>query len=107
MNGSAQVRHAPESVLDRMQYRILKRISPGEPEYMSGEVYNGKIKVKELLGDQVFDELRGKVVIDFGCGEGEDAVALAKNCARRVIGIDIREVLLERARAKAHQEGVE
>jgi ubiquinone/menaquinone biosynthesis C-methylase UbiE len=107
MNGSAQVRHAPDSVLEGMQYRILKRISPGEPGYMSGEVYKEKIKIKVLLGDQVFDQLRGKVVIDFGCGEGDDAVALAKNCARRVIGIDIREAVLERARAKAHQEGVE
>jgi SAM-dependent methyltransferase len=107
MNRSAQVRHAPDSILDGMQYRVLKRISPREPGYMSGEVYNGKIKIKELLGDQVLDQLRGKVVIDFGCGEGDDAVALAKNCARRVIGIDIREALLEQARAKARREGVE
>src|SRR5262249_6663319 len=101
MNGSTQLRHTPDSVLDRMQYRILRRISPGEPGYMSGDVYKEKIKIKALLGDQVFDQLRGKVVIDFGCGEGNDAVALAKNCARRVIGIDIREAVLERALAKA------
>lgn len=106
MNGSAQVGNVPDSLLDRLQYRILKRISPREPGYMSGDVYKEKIKIKVLLGDQVFDQLRGKVVIDFGCGEGDDAVALAKNCASRVIGIDIREGLLERARAKAHREGV-
>lgn len=74
---------------------------------MSGEVYKGKIKIKTLLGDGVFDQLRGKVVIDFGCGEGDDAIALAKNCAYRVIGIDIREAVLERARSKALREGVE
>jgi SAM-dependent methyltransferase len=101
------VPHALESALDRMQYRILKRISPGEPGYMSGDVYREKIKIKVLLGDHIFDQVRGKVVIDFGCGEGDDAIAVAKNCARRVIGMDIREDVLERARAKARQEGVE
>lgn len=107
ISGSAPVLQGRDSALDRMQYRILKRISPGEPGYMSGEVYKGKIKIKALLGEHVFDQLRGKVVIDFGCGEGDDAIALAKNCARRVIGMDIRESVLERAREKARREGVE
>jgi SAM-dependent methyltransferase len=70
-------------------------------------VYKDKCKIKVLLGDQVLEQLRGKVVIDFGCGEGDDAIALAKNGARRVIGIDNREPLLERARVKAQREGVE
>ncbi len=99
--------HSGNSVLDQFQYRVLKWISPGESGYMSGDVYKGKIKIKVLLGDKVFDQLRGKVVIDFGCGEGDDAVALAKNQALRVIGIDVRESVLERARAKARREGVE
>jgi len=74
---------------------------------MSGEVYKDKIKIKMLLGDRLVDQLRGQVVIDFGCGEGDDAIALAKNYALRVIGIDIRESVLERARLKAREEGVE
>ena len=95
-----------ESGLDRLQYRILKRISPQEPGCLSGEVYKDKCKIKVLLGEQVIEQLRGKVVIDFGCGEGDDAIALAKSGARHVIGIDISEALLERARAKAQREGV-
>lgn len=98
---------ARDTALDRMQYRILKWISPGDPPYMSGDVYKGKIKIKALLGDSVFNQLRGKVVIDFGCGDGDDAIALAQNGALRVIGIDIRESLLQRARTKARQQGVE
>ena len=74
---------------------------------MSGDVYKDKIKIKVLLGEKLFDQLRRKVVIDFGCGEGDDAIALAKNQALRVIGIDIRESVLERARMKARQKGVE
>ena len=74
---------------------------------MSGDAYAGKIKIKILLGDALFDELRGKTVIDFGCGEGDDAIALAKNGALRVIGIDIRESVLERARQKARRDALE
>jgi len=90
-----------------MQYGFLKWISPGEPGCMSGDVYKYKIKIRVLLGDKVLDQLRGKVVIDFGCGEGDDAIALAKGYALRVIGLDIRESVLERAREKARQEGVD
>jgi SAM-dependent methyltransferase len=93
--------------LDRTQYRILRWLSPTEPGYLSGDVYKDKCKIKVLLGDQVLEQLQGKVVIDFGCGEGDDAIALAKNGARRVIGIDLREPLLERARVKAQREGLE
>lgn len=95
------------SLLDFAQYRLLKWVSPEEPSYMSGDVYVGRIKIKVLLGDTLFDQLRGKVVIDFGCGEGDDAIALAKNQALRVIGIDIRESVLEQARLKARRHGVE
>lgn len=94
-------------MLEETQYRILKQISPREPGCLSGDVYKDKIKIKVLLGDTLFDQLRGKVVIDFGCGEGDDAIALAKNQARRVIGIDIRESVLEQARLRAKRHGVE
>ena len=66
-----------------------------------------KVKIKVLLGDQLCEQLRGKMVIDFGCGEGDDSIALAKNQAFRVIGIDIRESVLERARKEAQRNGVE
>ena len=63
-----------QNPMDRFQYRILTRISRHEPAYLSGEVYRNKSKIKVLLGVQVVAQLRGKVVIDFGCGEGDDAI---------------------------------
>jgi ubiquinone/menaquinone biosynthesis C-methylase UbiE len=58
------------------------------------------------MGDQFFARIVGKVVIDFGCGEGDDAVELARNGAKRVIGIDIREDVLRVARQRALDAGV-
>jgi len=59
------------------------------------------------MGDRFFTQIAGKVVVDFGCGEGSDSVEMAKNGAKRVIGIDIREEALQAARQKAMESGVE
>jgi SAM-dependent methyltransferase len=59
------------------------------------------------MGDDIFTRIAGKVVVDFGCGEGSDAVELAKKGAKRVIGIDNREDVLETARQKALSAGVQ
>ncbi len=45
-------------------------------------------------------------MLDFGCGEGEEAIELAQAGAKKVIGIDIRPAIVERAREKAVQAGV-
>jgi SAM-dependent methyltransferase len=59
------------------------------------------------LGDDIFTRIAGKVVVDFGCGEGADAVELAGKGAKRVIGIDNREEILQTARQKAISAGVQ
>jgi SAM-dependent methyltransferase len=93
-------------VWNNLQYRILKRIAPQDPPYLSGAAYEGKSKVEVLLGEQVLRELYGKVVVDFGCGDGHEAIELARIGARKVIGIDNRERALERARENAKRTGV-
>jgi len=86
---------------------ILKRLCPdGDSGYLSGDVYANKSKLGVLLGERFFDEIRGKTVIDFGCGTGGEAVEMAQRGARRVIGVDIRELWLETARRHAQGQGV-
>jgi SAM-dependent methyltransferase len=87
------------------QYRVLRRIAPGEPAHMTGEAYQGRSKLEVLLGNTLLERLQGKVVLDFGCGSGECAVDLARRGAARVIGLDIRPVALERARELARRSG--
>ncbi len=94
-------------MLTNVQYRILKRISPGAPGSCSGSAYEGRSKLAVQLGDEIFTRIAGKVVIDFGCGEGADAVEMAERGARRVIGIDNREEVLQAARQKALRAGVQ
>src|ERR1700683_3999389 len=94
-------------MLTELQYRLLKRISPGPPGCGSGSVYKGKSKLAVQLGEDILSRIADKVVIDFGCGEGADAVEMAANGAKRVIGIDTREDVLQKARAKARRAAVQ
>jgi SAM-dependent methyltransferase len=53
-----------------------------------------------------FDRLiQGKIVLDYGCGHGWQAVAMQKAGARGVVGVDIGESRLAHGRALADREG--
>ena len=88
-------------------YHLLRRISAdGETGYCDGSAYEGVSKLETLLGNKIWADTKDKVVIDFGCGDGEDAVEVAARGAKRVIGVDIRERALANARKRAEARGV-
>ena len=72
---------------------------------MDGSAYANRSKLEVLLGRELIEEVRGKDVLDFGCGVGTEAVELAKT-ARSVFGLDILTAALEEARASALAAGV-
>jgi len=82
-------------------YRILRIIAPAEPASMDGSSYAGRSKIDVLLGEKVWQDIKGKVVVDLGCGTGAEAIELAQRGAAQVYGIDILERLLVVAREKA------
>jgi SAM-dependent methyltransferase len=93
-----------------IQVKILKKIAPipvfgapgeGKPLYGSGS------RLAALMGDDFFSKIAGRTVIDFGCGEGTEATEMAVNGAARVIGIDIREDILQVGRRRALAAGVQ
>jgi SAM-dependent methyltransferase len=94
-------------MLDQLQFRILKKIAPGDPQTMSGSSYEGKSKVGVYMGDDLVKLTRDKTVIDFGCGGGADSIDLARFGAKKVIGIDIRQSVLDIAKDKAVAAGLE
>ena len=51
-------------------------------------------------------DLRDKVIIDFGCGSGILAIAALKLGAKRVIGIDIDPQAITASRDNATRNGV-
>jgi 2-polyprenyl-3-methyl-5-hydroxy-6-metoxy-1,4-benzoquinol methylase len=61
---------------------------------------------REAFGPEFFERVRGKAVLDVGCGHGEFTVALAHEGAGRAVGLDIQDHF-RLARAQAAQVGVE
>lgn len=91
----------------KLGYHLLKRTSAnGETGNMDGSAYAGKSKLDVLLGSNFRRDVKGKVVLDFGCGTGAESVEMAQHGARRVIGIDIQERFLRVAREHAARSGV-
>jgi SAM-dependent methyltransferase len=96
-------------------YELLRRIdpggksadpAPGQQFPWQSAAYAGKSKTEVLFGPGIWAEVEGKLAIDFGCADGAEAIAMAKHGARRVIGIDTRESVLEIARRAAEAAGV-
>jgi SAM-dependent methyltransferase len=88
-------------------YQVLRRISTsGENGLMDGSAYEGVSKLETLLGAGIWDEIAGKVVIDFGCGAGSEAVEMAEGGAKKVIGLDLQPSLLAGARERADRAGI-
>jgi len=90
-----------------IQYQILRAISPGATDSCCSGTYEGKSKLTILMGDEFLTRIAGKVVIDFGCGTGVEAVEMARSGAKQVIGVDIREDVLQAARELAASVGVQ
>lgn len=93
------------TVLADLQYRLLRKLAPGEPTHMDGRAFQGRSKLATLLGDTFLDEVKDRDVLDFGCGEGAESVEVAQHGAR-VFGLDIRESVLSVARKRAVEAGV-
>jgi|SRR5215469_18286529 len=90
-----------------LQTLIMKRLSPGAPACCDGSFYLNKSKLTVLLGTEFFRNVSGKVIIDFGCGEGNEAIEMAQRGAAFVIGVDVREDVLRTARKSAIVAGVQ
>jgi SAM-dependent methyltransferase len=88
-------------------YLLLRRIGKeGIVELTESSSYAHRSKTEALLGKQIWDEIVGQVVIDFGCGIGGTAIEVAQRGARRVLGVDIQEKWLAIAREEAEHVGV-
>lgn len=80
---------------------VLQRIAPRPPDTMQGRAYRNQSKIEVLLGPAVWDTVRGRTVVDFGCGAGDEAIEIALKGAGQVYAVDIQESLLDLGRKKA------
>jgi 2-polyprenyl-3-methyl-5-hydroxy-6-metoxy-1,4-benzoquinol methylase len=86
---------------------ILTWLSPrGENNNLDGSVYRNRSKLEALFGPDFFEVIRGKTVIDFGCGAGDETFEMVQRGAARVIGLDVRQKFIDQGNARAAAEGL-
>src|SRR5690606_14614738 len=79
--------------------------APGTPGFFADLDEYHFDKLHHLLRLVPFDGMRGKKVLDVGCGAGVDLLRFAKGGAI-VTGIDISESAIALARQNAEQQGI-
>jgi len=89
-----EARHTPAARLVADESNVARYLAPpAETVYPLEYAY-------ALLGD-----IRGRIVVDFGCGSGENSLLLARRGAY-VVGVDISESLIELARRRLEVNGL-
>jgi SAM-dependent methyltransferase len=105
---SLRLRNSARLSLSERLLLLLSRKPGAEDPPASREEWNLENALSQLRAAfPDFDSLiAGKDVLDFGCGEGWQAVALAQNGARFVLGLDSNAKTLAKARQLAQQAEV-
>ena len=81
---------------------INKQYNQVGDDYISARKNHGSIKQqrsKEFIFKNI--NLKGKIVLDLGCGHGEDIIAFEKAGAKEIYGIDSSEIMISEAKKKA------
>jgi ubiquinone/menaquinone biosynthesis C-methylase UbiE len=65
-----------------------------------------EMRIRFANAFEALEPLRGRSLLDAGCGGGRYAIPAAKAGAARVLGLDFSEPMLDLARRKAAAEGV-
>lgn len=89
-------------------YHMLKRLGHADVRdgVCDGSAYRHRSKLDTLFGPDFWRLIADRIVIDFGCGGGREAIEMAARGARRVVGVEIRDDLRQAARAAAAVAGV-
>jgi SAM-dependent methyltransferase len=66
----------------------------------------GISKLEAYFGPELFEQCRGRTVLDFGCGAGDNAIELAQRGAARVIGVDIDKARIAAGRRRVQELGL-
>lgn len=91
----------------RIADRLLAKFSPREQTQEPAGNEPAEVNLRDVFGADAYDLIDGKIVIDFGCGAGNEVVDMARKGASRVIGLDLQLPLLSNARELALRHKVQ
>ena len=82
-----------------------KRLA-GDPLWSNFKYYAIEQDSLALMRQWVGERVRGATVLDYCCGNGDEALAARRNGAAEVLGIDISPVSIENCQQRARDEGL-
>jgi len=92
-------------------YKVLRLLSrrPEQGRYYDpGADYSlDQLAQLKTMFSGFLSQISGKTVVDFGCGQGIQSLALAKNGAKHVVGVDIHTGHIQNARREAERLGLQ
>jgi ubiquinone/menaquinone biosynthesis C-methylase UbiE len=78
-----------------------------EKIYGNRRYYDATGLSKDYVDAWIRDQVKGKVFLDYACGNGRNAIKAAKWGAALSIGLDISRVSVENAKREAQKQGLE
>lgn len=77
-----------------------------DPLWVNMKYYSIERKSRRLVLDWFARNCKGKTVLDYCCGNGDDSMILGNDVAEKVVGIDISETSINNCRERAIKEGL-
>lgn len=85
----------------------LEETIKNNPMWVNMKYYSIERQSRTMVLDWFKENCKGKRVLDYCCGNGEDGVFIAQNGAKEVVGIDISDVSIANCEELARKNGVE
>jgi ubiquinone/menaquinone biosynthesis C-methylase UbiE len=85
----------------------LEETIKNNPMWVNMKYYSIERQSRTMVLDWFKENCKGKRVLDYCCGNGEDGVFIAQSGAKEVVGIDISDVSIANCQELARKNGVE
>ncbi len=84
----------------------LEKVIKENPLWANMKYYSIERKSRDFVLNWLTQKCLNRKILDYCCGNGEDAIFVAKNSAEEVIGIEISEVSINNCIARAEYEEI-
>lgn len=84
----------------------LEKTIQNNPLWANMKYYSIERKSRKIVLDWLADNCRGKRILDYCCGNGDDSFIIARSDAKEIIGIDISKISIENCQERANKESL-